>query len=103
MTLGDALRLCLLLRDSADERYERAAVRWLGRFALEARAATLAELREAAVALDELPERPNYAMEVLSKLCVRHGLGERGAPSEVTGPTVTWAPSGNAHSARSPG
>jgi hypothetical protein len=35
--LDDALRICLVIRDSDPDRYERAAVRWLGRFALEAR------------------------------------------------------------------
>lgn len=31
------LRICLLIRGGDPDRYERAAVRWLGRFALEAR------------------------------------------------------------------
>jgi hypothetical protein len=31
--LEDALRICLVFRDGDPERYERAAVRWLGRFA----------------------------------------------------------------------
>lgn len=80
--LGDALRICLLLRDNADQRYGRAAVRWLGRFALEAPDATLVELREAAVALEALPERPDSAMEVLSRLCIRHGVGARAASGD---------------------
>ncbi len=35
MLLEDALRLVLLYRDAGDERFERAAVRWVGRFASE--------------------------------------------------------------------
>src|SRR4051812_50179434 len=33
--LGDALAICLLMSDRDDERFERAAVRWLARLALE--------------------------------------------------------------------
>ena len=36
IALDDALRICLVLRGGDPYRYERAAVRWLGRFALEA-------------------------------------------------------------------
>ena len=43
IALNDALRICLVLRDGDPDRYERAAVRWLGRFALEARGVTLVE------------------------------------------------------------
>ena len=39
--LDDALRICLLIRGGDPDRYERAAVRWLGRFALEARGVTI--------------------------------------------------------------
>ena len=46
--LDDALRICLVLRGGDPDRYERAAVRWLGRFALEAREATINDLRLAA-------------------------------------------------------
>jgi hypothetical protein len=76
--LGDALRICVLLRDHDPERYEPAAVRWLGRFALEAPGATLEDLQAAAAALDALPTRPDAAMDVLSDVCVRNDLGERG-------------------------
>ena len=55
--LSDTLRICLVLRDSDPDRYERAAVRWLGRFALEARDVTVNAIRSAAEALDELPEQ----------------------------------------------
>jgi hypothetical protein len=72
INLPDALRICLMVRDQEPARYEAAAVRWLGRFALEARAATLEDLRRVAEALDALPEDPESAMEQLSRLCVRH-------------------------------
>ena len=75
VALDDALRICLLLRGGDAGRYERAAVRWLGRFALEARHVTIADLRLAADALDALPDRVGEAMERLQALCVAHGVG----------------------------
>jgi hypothetical protein len=74
IALDDALRICLVLRDGDPGRYERAAVRWLGRFALEARAVTIGDLRAAAAALDSLPVRSAEAMEQLQRLCVSCGV-----------------------------
>src|SRR5437868_13833607 len=75
VALDDALRICLVLRGGDPDRYERAAVRWLGRFALEARHVTIDDLRTAANALDALPERPADAMERLQRLCLARGVG----------------------------
>jgi len=74
IALEDALRICLVLRDGDPRRYERAAVRWLGRFALEAASATIDDLRRAAEALDALPARPAEAMERLERLCAARGV-----------------------------
>jgi hypothetical protein len=74
IALDDALRICLVLRDGDPARYERAAVRWLGRFALEARNVTIDALRSAADALDALPERAAEAMEQLQAVCAAHGV-----------------------------
>jgi hypothetical protein len=74
VALDDALRICLVLRGGDPERYERAAVRWLGRFALEARNVTIDDLRCAADALDTLPERAAEAMERLQELCLTRGV-----------------------------
>ncbi len=74
IALDDALRICLVLRDGDPERYDRAAVRWLGRFALEGRAVTVRDLRAAARALAELPEATAEAMERLQQLCVARGV-----------------------------
>lgn len=70
--LPDALQVCLLVRDREPELFERAAVRWLGRFALEAPAATISDLEEGARALRAMRTDANAAMERLSALCVRH-------------------------------
>jgi hypothetical protein len=74
VALDDALRICLVLRDGDPDRYERAAVRWLGRFALEARDVTVNAIRGAAEALGDLPDQPAEAMERLQRLCILHGL-----------------------------
>jgi hypothetical protein len=74
IALDDALRICLVLRDGDPERYDRAAVRWLGRFALEGRAVTIGDLRAAAEALYDLPDATPEAMERLQRLCVARGV-----------------------------
>lgn len=74
IALDDALRICLVLRDGEAERYERAAVRWLGRFALEGRGVTIDDLRTAAEALSLLPQRSAEAMERLQALCTERGV-----------------------------
>jgi hypothetical protein len=74
VALDDALEICLVFRDGDPERYERAAVRWLGRFALEARGVTIEVLRAAADALDALPEHAPEAMDRLQALCGAHGI-----------------------------
>jgi hypothetical protein len=73
VALDDALRICLVLRDGDPDRYERAAVRRLGRFALGGAGVTIAELRLAADALDALPDQPSEAMERLQALCLARG------------------------------
>jgi hypothetical protein len=74
IALDDALQICLVLRGGDPARYERAAVRWLGRFALEARGITITDLRSAAEALDALPGRAADALERLQRLCLEHGV-----------------------------
>src|SRR5205823_3238461 len=76
IALDDALRICLVLRDGDPDRYERAAVRWLGRFALEARDVMIEDLRLAAEALDALRDRTAEAMERLRDCASRTAWGE---------------------------
>ena len=57
--LDDALVICLLLLDQEPDRYERAAVRWLGRLLLEHRGIGLRHAELAAAYLARLaPTRP---------------------------------------------
>jgi hypothetical protein len=74
IALHDALLIRLVLRNGDPDRYERAAVRWLGRFALEAHGVTIESLRQAAAALDALPERPDEGKGQLHYLCVAHDV-----------------------------
>jgi hypothetical protein len=66
--LGDALCVCVLLRDREPERFERAAVRWLGRFCVERPDATIDEVQRAAGALRALGSNPEDALAVLQEL-----------------------------------
>ncbi|MHB8533005.1 MAG: hypothetical protein ACYDC2_09810 [Solirubrobacteraceae bacterium] len=74
MRLTDALRICLIVRDREPASFERAAVRWLARFAQEAREVTLADVRRAAEALGAMPRDADSAMEELAGLCRRYKL-----------------------------
>jgi hypothetical protein len=68
--LEDALAICVAYRDEPDL-YERAAMRWLGRFCLEARGATLEDVYQVAEALERLPDSPHQTAAELAKLISR--------------------------------
>ncbi|HEY4280404.1 MAG TPA: hypothetical protein VGM91_19435 [Conexibacter sp.] len=72
VNLQDALRICLLMREH--DGFERCAVRWLGRFALEAAPVSIEDVQLAAAALDALPHRPESAMDRLAAVCLRCGV-----------------------------
>lgn len=72
--LVDALRIVLLMRGVDDERYDRAATRWLGRFAVERPSARLEDLQLALHALEALPYNEQAARQTLGRLCEAHGL-----------------------------
>jgi hypothetical protein len=71
VSLEDALRVCLAVRKSEPETYERAVVRWLGRFCLERRDVTLAAVRVATEALERLPRAPDESLATLRWLVGR--------------------------------
>lgn len=70
--LKDALDICVLYVDQDIDRYEAAAIRWLVRFAQEAKNVSLGDIETAAQALDALPEQPERATERLNELCAEH-------------------------------
>ena len=74
--LVDALAICVLMGAQGDERFERAATKWLARLALEHPSIALEELRRGLNALDALPHNPAAARGELVALCRRHGLPE---------------------------
>lgn len=67
--IDDALRICVVLAAGEPPRYQRAAVRWLGRLLLEEGGVTLAEAQLAATALTVLP-RPTVDTAVLAAFAV---------------------------------
>ena len=68
--LADALAVCVVIRQAEPERFERAALRWLARYCVERREATLAQVQAAAWAFENITDEP-AALETLQRLCSR--------------------------------
>ena len=66
----DALAVCVVIRRAEPDRFERAALRWLARFCVERREATLPEVQAAAWAFENLADEP-AALATLQRLCAR--------------------------------
>src|SRR4051794_25865607 len=70
--LAAALALCLLMEHHDDDRYKRAAARWVGRFALECRRAELHDIRRALDAFDAMPDpAARQSLEELAVMATR--------------------------------
>jgi hypothetical protein len=74
--LQDALRICLLMSAQDDERFERAAVRWLARASLETPTMRLDDLRMGLIAFEAMPYNSSAARQTLAQLCAAHRLEE---------------------------
>ncbi len=73
--LADALAICLLMSQHADdEPYERAAARWLARLVTDRPDVELPDLKTALLALEALPYNPAAARHTLAEICDRHRL-----------------------------
>lgn len=72
--LQDALRICLLMSECDDERFERAAVRWLARASLETPTMRLDDLRLGLIAFEAMPYNRGAARQTLAQLCAAHRL-----------------------------
>jgi hypothetical protein len=83
LTLADALALTILMAKDDPGRYGRAAVRWHGRFALEANRLDLAESQLALAALASLPYDEKAALALLERLAARHGVTGLKRPGEI--------------------
>ena len=66
--LDDALRIAAVMAAERHRSYQRAACRWLARFALE-RPVTLEQIRQAVLAFQELPQDPSVIgrLELLAR------------------------------------
>ncbi|MGI8596357.1 MAG: hypothetical protein ACR2LY_03625 [Thermoleophilaceae bacterium] len=74
LSLADALALCLVLLDEDAARYDRAAVRWVGRLGSDARGLDLAGLSLVTDALVALPgPDPGPAIAALTLVLERRG------------------------------
>ncbi|HVF77443.1 MAG TPA: hypothetical protein VNA28_04020 [Solirubrobacteraceae bacterium] len=65
--LVDALAVCVAIRDAEPQRFERAALRWLARYAVE-KATGLADVRAATEAFSIMLQRPEDALGTLRAL-----------------------------------
>ena len=74
VALDDALQVCLLMAQQRDASFDRAAVRWLARFALEAATVGLEDIDEALSALMLMPDEPDRGRRRLADLGAAHGL-----------------------------
>lgn len=74
VNLADALAICLVMSDQDDQRYDRAATRWLARLVCERPAIGLDDLQTALTALQALPHNRDAARTVLRDICHKHRL-----------------------------
>jgi hypothetical protein len=76
VNLVDALAVCVLMSRRDDPSYERAATRWLARFALERPSVGLDDLERALLAMEVLPDNPRAACAELAAVCAANDLAE---------------------------
>jgi hypothetical protein len=69
VSLGDALMVCVAIRDAEPERFQPAALRWIARYCVERPQLTLAEVRAAVEAFERMSGRPEDALAALQRLC----------------------------------
>lgn len=74
LQLGYALDLCRLLAAERDPRFERAAVRWHGRFVVERGVDRLAESQLLLAVISELPANIDEIEAALRRIARRRGV-----------------------------
>ena len=72
--LADARSLLVLIAADDPDRFDRAAVRWHGRFELEVRGLELSESQLALAAFAGLPNDPDGAVAALDRIGERRGV-----------------------------
>ncbi len=68
--LGDALTVCMAIRQHDQARFDRAALKWIARYCLERPTATLTDVRAAAAAFEAMGNDPEAALAQLQRLCI---------------------------------
>jgi hypothetical protein len=75
ISLADALAIVMLMAADGDRAFERAAVRWLGRLALERPGVGLDDLAAVLSALQTLGGATTASSQ-LARVCARHGVDD---------------------------
>jgi len=65
--LGDALTVCMAIRQHDQARFDRAALKWIARYCIERPTATLADVR--ASAFEAMGHDPEGGLAQLQRLC----------------------------------
>lgn len=68
--LGDALVVCMAIRDAEPDRFTRATLRWLARYCIE-QASDASEVQTAANAFAAMTDDPDHALATLHALVDR--------------------------------
>ncbi len=76
VALGDALEVCRLMARDCDQRFPRAASRWLERLSSEAGAGLL-EIQMAAAAFSKLWEEPESELAMATLVALERGPSDR--------------------------
>jgi hypothetical protein len=69
ISLEDALRVCVVLRDQEPARFDAAATRWIARYCAERPGVTLDDVDQACSAFEQMRVDPAGALEMLQVLC----------------------------------
>jgi hypothetical protein len=80
---AEAAAMLLVILRAEPAQYERAAIRWIGRFCLERTRLDLEDVERVAAALGALPEQPGSARPLLEEVCRRAGQPDAAAVFRV--------------------
>jgi hypothetical protein len=72
ISLEDALKICVVLRDQEPARFDAAAIRWIGRYCTEREGVTLDDVDDACAAFEQMRTDPAGALEQLQAVCAAH-------------------------------
>jgi hypothetical protein len=76
LTLRDAVAVCGTIAEEEPDNLERALVRWIRRFAAEARDPQAGDYTAIVACFDAMPHDPDLAEYQLTELCAERGLSQ---------------------------